>query len=470
MYFRIKTHVALRSWKGLRGAVYLKGQPYARGVTAEELSVLKLCDGEHDIQEDGTTAILIQKDLIEPCRRGEHPSEWSAYRCYENRYFPKMNLMITGKCNYNCLHCFNAADNAPLMTEWSYEELLNLLDQAKDCGIHALTITGGEPMLHPRFMDFVAAVYERGMFIEELNTNGAFIDQQKLDAFHRIGCDPLIKISFDGIGCHDWMRNRPGAEKKTLAAMELCIQNGFQVLSQTQVNRKNVHTLMDTARVLNEMGVSALRLIRTTETARWTKNAPDSSLSIQEYFAQMFDLANAYRDSGMTMKLIIWQLMRMDPLYHTVSFDPIKSMDGTVKWTDPVCKGNRGMVAVTSSGEVIPCLQMSGYFEENGIHLGNLHQTPLKDFLNEGEYLDVVCTSLHQKLSSGSRCAACANFKYCHGGCPALGLLFTGSLNGEDPTKCVFFEQGWYQKALDFQKTYSGGRALCADSCPDARV
>ena len=108
MYFRIKDHAALRSWKGLRGAVYLKDQPYARGVTEEELEVLLLCDGEHNIREGRITDILIEKNLIEPCRRGEHPSDWSAYRHCDNRYFPKMNFMMTGKCNY--LHCFNAAD------------------------------------------------------------------------------------------------------------------------------------------------------------------------------------------------------------------------------------------------------------------------------------------------------------------------------------------------------------------------
>ena len=91
-----------------------------------------------------------------------------------------MNLMITGKCNYNCLHCFNAADNAPIMSEWSYEEALDLLDQAEACGVNAITITGGEPMLHRRFMDIVKAIYDRGMFVEELNTNGCFIDQQVL--------------------------------------------------------------------------------------------------------------------------------------------------------------------------------------------------------------------------------------------------------------------------------------------------
>ncbi len=32
----------------------------------------------------------------------------------DNRYFPAMNLMITERCNYTCLHCFNASDSSHL--------------------------------------------------------------------------------------------------------------------------------------------------------------------------------------------------------------------------------------------------------------------------------------------------------------------------------------------------------------------
>ena len=63
-------------------------------------------------------------------------------------------------------------------------------------------------MVHPEFMDIVREIYKRNMFIEELNTNGFFINQKVLDEFAGIGCYPLIKISFDGIGCHDWIRDR----------------------------------------------------------------------------------------------------------------------------------------------------------------------------------------------------------------------------------------------------------------------
>ena len=456
MYFRVKDNIALRSWKFVPRAYYIKNDPYAKALSEKEFELLDRCDGEQDIEESELVSRLLAKGLIEPCEKGEHPREWSRLKTYSHRYFPMMNFMITGKCNYNCLHCFNAADNAPLMTEWKYEEALDLLDQARDCGIEGFTITGGEPMLHPHFMDIVKAIYSRDMFIRELNTNGFFITQQVLDEFKEIGCDPLMKISFDGIGCHDWMRDRKGAEERTLAAMELCIKNGFKVMSQTQVNKRNLHTLIPTAKKLNDMGVSVLRLIRTTEAPRWEKNSPGSCLTFEEYYEAMLGFIGEYKNSGMTMELTLWQFMSAYPETRSYSIQPVLCPSGEYKPTAPVCKGIRGLVGITSSGDIVPCLQMSGYFEENGIHLGNLHKTSLKELLAESDYMKIVCTNLHKRRKNNPKCDACRFFPYCNGGCPALGGLYSAdrlNLNDTDITKCLFFENGWYQKCV---KTMSG--------------
>ena len=119
MYFRLTDHYALRSWSGVICAYYEKNVSHAKPLTRRQADILIQCDGEHDIEINDTV------------------------------------------------------DNAPLMTEWSYEELCDLLDQARDCGIQAFTVTGGEPMVHPHFMDILRGIHERGMFVENLITNGS---------------------------------------------------------------------------------------------------------------------------------------------------------------------------------------------------------------------------------------------------------------------------------------------------------
>ena len=456
MFYRLKDDVGLRKWKYVDRAIYLKGADHASNISKEEFELLLKCDGKHDIGPNPYLANLLKFRYIEKCNEGDEISEWSRLKEYGNYYFPRMNLMITGKCNLNCLHCFNAKDNAPLNTELSYEQVLNILDQANDIGIHAFTITGGEPLVHKHFLDIIRAIYERNMIVFELNTNGLLLNQNMLDVFKELNCKPLIKISFDGIGYHNWIRQHPKAEDLTIKAINLCIKNGFRVKAQVQVNRKNVDVMMDTAKLLNEICVAEMRIIRTTEAPRWEKNSPQSSLTIEEYYKSMMEFSKEYIKSGMKMVVDIWQLVRLYPSSKIYDLVPIACTKDEFNIRIPMCKGNRGMVAVSSSGEVVPCLQMSGYFIEKGISLGNLFKTPLKELVTDSPYLNLAMAPLFKQIVENDKCGNCKYYKACTGGCPALGLLYSANSDfyHEDITKCFFFENGWYEKMTNALKEW----------------
>lgn len=448
MFYRLKDNIALRKWRYVDRAIYIKNNENAVGISKEEFELLLKCDGEHDLEPDPYLANLLSLRYIEKCNQGDKPIPWSVLHEYDNYYFPRMNLMITGKCNLNCLHCFNAKDNAPLNTELSYEQIIDILDQANNIGVHAFTITGGEPLFHKRFLDIIRAIYERDMYVFELNTNGLLLTQSMLDDFKRLGCYPLIKISFDGVGYHNWIRQHPKAEELTLKAIELCVKNGFRVKAQVQVNRKNVDVMFKTAELLNRLGVCEMRIIRTTEAPRWEKNSPGSSLTIEEYYQRMMEFAKEYTHSQMKMTIDIWQLIRLHPVNKSYELMPIACSKDEFNIRIPMCKGNRGMIAVSSSGETVPCLQMSGYFLEKGISLGNLFKTPLKELVKDSPYLNLAMAPLLKQIVENDKCGNCKYYKACTGGCPALGLLYSKNSDyyHEDITKCVFFENGWYDK------------------------
>ena len=456
MYCRLKEDIALRKWKYVDRAVYRKGMDHAFPISKEKFNLLLLCDGNHDIEPSPYLSSLLSEGYIEKCEKGEEPSKWSLLKEYDNYYFPRMNLMITGKCNLNCLHCFNAKDNAPLNTELSFEQIVDILNQARDIGVHAFTLTGGEPLVHHRFLDIVRAIYDRDMMIFELNTNGLLLNQKILDEFKRLRCYPLIKISFDGVGYHNIIRQHPKAEDMTIKAIKLCLDNGFRVKAQVQVNRKNVDVMMDTAKLLDEMGVDEMRIIRTTEAPRWEKNSPNSSLTIEEYYERMLDFSKEYIDSEMKMVVDIWQFLKLYPSHHMYSLIPIACTKDEFNIRIPMCKGNRGMIAISSGGEAVPCLQMSGWFLEHNISLGNVLKTPLKQLVKDSDYLNLAMAPLFKQIVENDKCGNCKYYKACTGGCPALGLLYSKNNDyyHEDITKCIFFENGWYEKVTDTLKTW----------------
>lgn len=121
-----------------------------------------------------------------------------AYGCL---HFSSVIFSITGKCNYNCLHCSVNAPEAPL-GEFSFERIEELLDEMKDCGLKNIVLIGGEPLVRRDFMQIVDAILQRGMFVVQIFTNESLVNEALLDELDKRKISPTFMISFDGVGYH----------------------------------------------------------------------------------------------------------------------------------------------------------------------------------------------------------------------------------------------------------------------------
>lgn len=451
MYYILDKHLALRSWWLVPYAVYIKGELTASGVSKEQFEIMCLCDGEHDLEDGPIIQDLIKQQAIHPIEKGqERLTDWQKPLTCENRYMPSMNWMITGKCNYNCLHCFNAKDNAPLQSEWSLEEANKLLDEAQRCGINGFTITGGEPMVHRNFFDILDGIYARGMYVFELNTNGFFINQEALNHMKRIGCRPLMKISFDGLGYHDWMRNHKGAEENTIRAIKLCIENGFPVKVQMNINKMNKDSILKTLEYMDSLGVATTRVICTTDTVRWAENAHGQSFNVTEYYDSALEIVKGYIAKEHRMQLVFWQVIEVYPYSKSYKLVPLAGLLDNYRESRPLCQGNRGMVAVGANGNVYPCLQMSGWMEARGIEFGNVKKEGLQPILQGGNLMKEICATIGDMLKVNDKCKSCPHLKYCRGGCRALGILASnGDFRAPDLWKCTFFSKDYTDKFIE---------------------
>ena len=453
MKYIMNPQIALRSWQLVPCAYYIRGVREAKKLSREEFDFLLGCDGNTELEPSELSRSLEERGFIREANEGECLSEWQRPRFHFNRYFPAANWSITGKCNYNCKHCFMAADNAHLMREFSREEWTRLVEDFDACGVQTITLTGGEPLLHPDFLDIMREIYRRGMVVMDLNTNGSLLTPEILEEFRKIGAVPLIKISFDCIGHHDWMRGKEGAEQEAMRAIDLCIEKGFQVMVQTCIHKYNLGTLFDTAVLMAKKGVKRMRIIRTSEAPRWKENAGDACLGIEEYYGVCMEFAEKYAASGLPMEIDLWQFMEIYPksrVYH-VRPSVVGGCHDEKYMNRPVCCGNRGTVGINSDGSVVPCNQMSGLLEKRGIDLGNV-KNGLQPLLTSGKYLDAVTCPVSKIYEHSERCRSCEYFRRCQGGCRAISLVFNADYLEADPAKCIFFKKGYMQKVYDLYK------------------
>jgi MoaA/NifB/PqqE/SkfB family radical SAM enzyme len=98
------------------------------------------------------------------------------------------------RCNLACAYCNEydrTSDPVPV------EEMRRRLDKLADLGTSIITLSGGEPMMHPDLDEIVAHIRRRGM-IAGLITNGYYLNPKRIERLNRAGLH-YLQISIDNV-------------------------------------------------------------------------------------------------------------------------------------------------------------------------------------------------------------------------------------------------------------------------------
>ncbi len=461
MKYILNNDISLHSWTDLPYAYVKKGNRGATKLIKEDFDFLSLCDGKTELEESEPSRKFLLFNIISECKNPESNDPKRAcpecdnalpslnkYRNIksDNRYFPTASWEITERCNFNCLHCFNAVDNHYIRDEFSYEEACRFIDDAAACGVLDFRITGGEPLLHPHFREIASRIYDRNMRISELLTNGFFLDEDTLGFLKEK--DPRMKIciSFDGLGHHDWMRQHTGAGEKTLDVISQCVRAGFPVQINMNLNKRNMDSSFPTILAMADMGVERIRILRTTEAPRWEANGKYDTLAFEEYYDLCLDIAGKYKDSGRKAVLVLWMAALLIPFRKSFSCLALQGPSESYKDTLPCCNEAKRRISVSASGNLYPCNAFTGYYDARGIHMGNVKTGNMHELLSKGPYVDCVSQTVRERLNANSECQDCSFYRSCRGGCMALATMAAGDLRRHDPTKCIFLKKGYYER------------------------
>ncbi len=105
-----------------------------------------------------------------------------------------VHIIPMRRCNLACEYCNEFDDHSkpvPLDT------MRQRLDHLAGLGTNVITISGGEPLLHPDLDDIIAHVRRRGM-IAGMITNGYLLTADRIKRLNRAGLDHL-QISIDNV-------------------------------------------------------------------------------------------------------------------------------------------------------------------------------------------------------------------------------------------------------------------------------
>jgi MoaA/NifB/PqqE/SkfB family radical SAM enzyme len=103
-----------------------------------------------------------------------------------------VHIIPMRRCNLDCGYC-NEYDDVSKPVP--LEEMKRRLDMLADMGTSIITISGGEPLMHPELDDVIGHIRKRGM-IAGLITNGFFLNRERIERLNDAGLEHL-QISID---------------------------------------------------------------------------------------------------------------------------------------------------------------------------------------------------------------------------------------------------------------------------------
>ena len=136
----------------------------------------------------------------------------------EKRIPIAVNIELTHRCNYNCIHCLRDIRTTP---ELSTEEIIDILHQLKKAGTLELAITGGEALLREDIWEILDEV-KRLKFSTTFFTNGSLATE---DVAKRLSKYNLraVDISIYGMDpkIHEKVTTVPGSFNKLMETIDL---------------------------------------------------------------------------------------------------------------------------------------------------------------------------------------------------------------------------------------------------------
>jgi MoaA/NifB/PqqE/SkfB family radical SAM enzyme len=166
-------------------------------------------------------------------------------------YPTRVQIGVSYRCNVRCLVCDQRAEPDGPVMEWElFERALPLIS----AGCTVALFGRGEPLLHPRFVDMVRAVAERGG-VPVTTTNGTMLSAALSRELYDAGLRS-VTVSIYGADAELHERLQPGVDsEKVWRNVADCLAAGIHVSIATTLIPDTLAELVPIARRAYNLGV-----------------------------------------------------------------------------------------------------------------------------------------------------------------------------------------------------------------------
>ncbi len=243
------------------------------------------------------------------------------------------SLELTNKCNERCTHCYLPTFKDDSSRVLKLQDWYKILEELRSAGTLYLILMGGEAMLNPLFWDIANRAKSLG-FHTSMISNGTLI--RSSDVALRLKAVGIQVVTFSVYSLsdkiHDGMTSVKGSLKKTLAAIDHCIDMGVDVTVNCLATKENIESIFSLYDYCLDRGIDMK-----VDPAITSKLNGD--MSPTKYRASEKQLEEFFKTRAKRWKKSLQVPVVRSPEIH-------------------VCNAGKGKCAVTAYGELLPCIEI----------------------------------------------------------------------------------------------------------------
>jgi radical SAM protein with 4Fe4S-binding SPASM domain len=332
------------------------------------------------------TPKTIRKDFTPNAFRADTDTQdYLANHFKHKPHLTQFQIELTSRCNERCVHCYIPHESK--IGDIDPPLFYDVLDQCREMGVLNLTLSGGEPMLHPNFVDFLRKAKEYDFSINVLSNltllNDEIVTEMKAN---RLSSVQVSLYSMNG-EIHDSITKMPGSFYKTRDAILKLIENDIPLQISCPVMKQNRKCYVDVAQWAEEHKVRAVTDYIMMARYDHTTGNLDSRLSIEE--------------AG----CIINDIIENDPYYKErlveADFTEVEKRDIS---DDALCGVCISSICMVANGSIYPCAGWQDYV------IGNVREQPLREIWEHAPKARYL-RGLRKK--DIPRCINCADRHFC---------------------------------------------------------
>jgi len=292
---------------------------------------------------------------------------------------PFLILSITSNCNLKCAGCYAAATgtlcNQRSRKTLDAEQWMKIIQEAKELGVFAFIIAGGEPFLLPNLLKICEEFKDR-LFL--IFTNGTILESQDIEKLKRLR-NTIIMVSIEGDQDLTDKRRGLGVYEKAINTINELDSKGVISGISVTINRKNVKFWMNPKNI-DDLIAKGVRLAFLLE---YIPVDNDTELMLTNEESKEFrEQVLQYRETKQIF------------LVHS---------PGDEEYMGGCVSAGRGFAHITPLGDLTPC-------PVSNIATHNLTKNTLREGLNS-KLFKIIRESEHLLETNGSPCALFSHSK-----------------------------------------------------------